>query len=240
MVEGRSAFSPAQLAAQAVLWLNLGPQPVAPLVGIWWTLPIEFGYYLLLPLLVPLLRPRRLPYVVAGAIVLTIAYRYGMFLHAQERSIGEKLLLIEQRPGRLDQFVIGSATAVWVAWRADGARLLAPPAARLLLLAGTTLVGALVWQIHVRFEAYWNGHVLLLSFHLLLSAGFAAIIVAACSERIRDLRLLHSRPVLFVGTISYSHHLWHSLVLDWLGRQAWADADSHHRGKAGNDSDGHR
>lgn len=226
LTEGRLALSPSQLAAHAVLWLNLGPQPVAPLVGVWWTLPIEFGYYLALPVLVPWLRPGRLPYLIAAAIALTFAYRYGMFLHAQDRSIGEKLLLLEQLPGRLDQFVIGSATAVWVSWRADHARQLAPWPARLLLLGGVALVGALVWLVHVNTATFWNGHALLFCFHLLASVGFAAIIVAACSERIRDLRILRSRPLLFVGTISYSLYLWHALVLDWLGRQDWLDSAS--------------
>lgn len=71
-------------------------------------------------------------------------------------------------------------------------------------MGGGALAGTLVWQLHLHSAAYRNGHVLLFCIHRLLAVAFAAIIVATCSERVRDLRIPHSRPALFVGTVSYS------------------------------------
>ncbi len=221
LVDGRFGISLSALAAHAVLWLNLGPDPVPPLVGVWWTLPIEFGYYLLLPLLVPLLRPRRLIWLVPLALILTFAYRYGMFLHAADRSVGDKVLLLEQLPGRFDQFVLGSVAAVLVSRLDRFGTALAPAAARSLTLGGIALVALLIAMINRMFMQYWEGHWLLYSFHGLASIAIAAFIIGACSDRVRDWRILASTPLLFAGTISYSLYLWHQLILQWLSKQAW-------------------
>jgi peptidoglycan/LPS O-acetylase OafA/YrhL len=39
------------LPFQFILWANLPPVMVQPLNGVWWTLPVELGFYLILPLL---------------------------------------------------------------------------------------------------------------------------------------------------------------------------------------------
>lgn len=115
LTEDRWALQGRALAAHLVMYLNIGTQPVPPLVGVWWTLPIEFSYYLLLPLLLPFMHGRRVMLLLVVAIGATLAYRWGMFQYAQGRTISEKVLLMEQLPGRLDQFVLGSLAAVWVA-----------------------------------------------------------------------------------------------------------------------------
>ena len=42
-------LSGTEWAAHAVMFFNVGPDPVRPLVGLWWTLPVELSFYLLLP-----------------------------------------------------------------------------------------------------------------------------------------------------------------------------------------------
>ena len=39
------------LPFQFLLWVNLPPVMVEPLNLVWWTLPVELGFYLILPLL---------------------------------------------------------------------------------------------------------------------------------------------------------------------------------------------
>lgn len=221
--ENRLGLSVGSLAAHMVLWLNIGPQPVAPLVSVWWTLPIEFGYYLLLPFLAPLLTYRRVTALIVAAIAVSVAYRFGMFEYADGRSIGEKVLLLEQLPGRLDQFVIGSAAAVWVANRPDKGRALSPFVARLLFVGGIAFIATLALQLHWNPSAYWEGHPLLFCFHMLTSFGIAAVVIAACSDTLDDFRVLRSRTMVFLGTVSYSLYLWHQLILMWLARQPWVE-----------------
>ena len=45
-------FTLSELWQSALLWINMPPTMVAPLNLVWWTLPIEFSFYLALPLLV--------------------------------------------------------------------------------------------------------------------------------------------------------------------------------------------
>lgn len=220
---GTLPLSGSQLASHLVLWLNLGPQPVAPLVGVWWTLPIEFGFYLLLPLLAPWLRPARILWLLLLAIVATLGYRYAMFAYISERSVGEKVLMLEQLPGRLDQFIVGTFAAVYIANRPDLGRALSRKAGLILAILGTTLLLTLITLAHLNFETYWSGNPLLFVFHLLAAIAVAALIVAACSDRVKDLRVLRSRPLVFLGTVSYSLYLWHQLILMWLARQPWID-----------------
>ena len=46
----------ATLPLQFLLWINLPPFMAQPINGVWWTLPVELGFYLLLPLVGLLLR----------------------------------------------------------------------------------------------------------------------------------------------------------------------------------------
>ena len=222
-VENRLAITPSAIAAHAALWLNIGSQPVAPLVGVWWTLPIEFGYYLLLPFLVPLLTPKRCLWLLLGAIGITLAYRYGMFQHAvaQGYSVGEKVLLLEQLPGRIDQFVLGSIAAVWIAHQPDYGRNLDAGRARSLTIVGVAVVVLMMALLHWNVMTYWEGNALLFCFHLIVSLGVTAFIIGACSDQHPDLRMLRLRPFVFLGTISYSVYLWHQLIIQWLGKQDW-------------------
>lgn len=223
LVEGRLGLTPRELGAHLLLWLNVGPAPVTPLVAVTWTLPIEFGFYLLLPLLVPLLTPRRALWLMAGAIVCTFAYRYGMFLAIADDSVSEKVRLLEQLPGRLDQFMVGAITAVWVANRAGLGRRLSFLQTRALTLFGLGVFVVMFVLMYYNQMQYFDGHPLLFSFHLGISVGIAALILALCSDQNRDLRVLASAPMVFLGTISYSFYLWHQLIIQWLMKQAWVD-----------------
>jgi len=170
-----------------------------------------------------LMTPRRVLWLAIGAICVTLAYRYGMFLHAADRSVGEKVLLLEQMPGRLDQFALGSVAAVWVANRSDMGRSLAPWLARALIVFALSVIAILFYLMGRNYLMYWEGHPLLFSFHLGISVAIVALIIALCSDRERDLRLLRTRPMIFLGTISYSLYLWHQLILQWLAKQPWLD-----------------
>ncbi len=221
IVEQRAGLSTGGLIAHLLLFLNLGPQPVSPLVGVWWTLPIEFGYYLVLPLLLPFLRGHRIWALLVVVIALTLAYRYGMFLYALDRPISTKVILIEQLPGRLDQFVLGSLAAVWIARQPDLGRNLDPGRSRALTLVGLAIALLLMHLLHWNSAGYWAGEGLLFCFHLFMGLAIALIIVGLCSDHHPDTRLLRARPLVFLGTVSYSFYLWHQLIIMRLAREAW-------------------
>ena len=67
--------------AHLLMFFNIGWAPVQPMVGVWWTLPVELGFYLVLPLLAPLLRPARWIVALAVGIAISVLYRFWAAAH---------------------------------------------------------------------------------------------------------------------------------------------------------------
>jgi len=203
------------LLAHAFMFFNIGWNPVQPLVGIWWTLPVEFSFYLLLPLIAPFMRPGRWMIILLGGIALSILYRLWAADHFADAPGGTVFLVASQIPGVLPEFLLGASAALLVQWldlRTD----IRIPAFLLdaLFLVGAILVGLWFWQVTLPNGAYyWAGH------WNMLVAPFAlglplSVIVASLYLGSRLGRLLFANPVVYyVGLISYSLYLWHFVVL---------------------------
>ena len=71
----------ASFVAHLLMFFNIAWNPVTPMVGVWWTLPVEMGFYLLLPLLALFMRPGRWIYVLLGGMVLSMVYRSWAAAH---------------------------------------------------------------------------------------------------------------------------------------------------------------
>ena len=202
-------LAPWPLLAHAGLWLNIGSEPVRPLVGVWWTLPVEAGFYLLLPLLALLLRPRRWPWLLL-LVLAAWAYRYQVLSAGLPR--GLVVAWADHLPGRIDQFVIGMLGAY--AWVHAGLaqRLAARGRQELLALAGLAvlaLLAALPFWLGARAGPAPSPHPGLLAWHGAVSAGLLALLWVAAAGGSRTLGWLGSRPLRFLGAISYSLYLWH-------------------------------
>jgi len=220
-----------EILSQALLAHNLLGSQEHQLNPVYWTLPVEFDFYLLLPIMAFLIPPRRWPWLLLLGLVLVIGYRYSLF-HAllTEAPTPEKVWWLNQLPGRIDQFLAGM-TAAWIysAIRQQGFRTSRIYRSRALLLAlGIVGFAFMAWYIHrtqpigatnVAGLTYWGGHWSLFFWHS-LSGIFIALIVlgAALGTRLTD-QLLANRPILFLGIISYSLYLWHFPIIQWLSRQ---------------------
>jgi len=198
--------------AHAFMAFNLGPNPVRPTVGVWWTLPVEFSFYLVLPLIAVLMQPKRWPWFVAASIAFSIAWRYWA-----TRYLGgaEPFLLASHLPGSLPEFTLGASAALLtqrervgnppapVAWKLDA-----------LFLAGVT--AAVVWMwfaIAVHGLEYWGGHWSMLITPTVMGTclGFS---VFGLYQGSRLGRALLANPlVYFTGLVSYSLYLWHFVVM---------------------------
>lgn len=206
------------LLAHLVLALNIGPDPVAPLVGVWWTLPIEFAFYLVLPLLLPWLTPRRVLPLLFGAVALTVAYRWHAFEATRALDIGYRVVALEQLPGRIDQFVVGMVAA-WLVVRADAAgRAPSIRAGRTILALGLAGAVACALALAAVQADYWEGHPLLFAWHATFSLPVACLVVGAIYGGRVPAALLANRAMVFLGTISYGIYLWHQELIRELHR----------------------
>jgi peptidoglycan/LPS O-acetylase OafA/YrhL len=216
------------MLAHALLWLNAWPR-IEPLFGHWWTLPVEFGFYLLLPVLAHAFAPRRWPWLL-GLVALAWTWRAWWLLHP--RGDFAHFAWVDALPGRIDQFAIGMLAAwAWVRHEAMG-RGLAPRTANALLLAGGVLFLASPALLLLDGRAMVNPtlslHPVVLAWHGLASLPVAGMLVACIAGAPWAARWLASRPLLWLGDISYSLYLWHLPVIAWMawqsgGRLATAD-----------------
>ncbi|MGB0132420.1 acyltransferase family protein, partial [Dokdonella sp.] len=184
---------------------------VAPMVGVWFTLPIEFAFYLVLPLIAPLIDRRRWYWLLVGALAISIGYRYFMHLAFMDDPVSTQVIALERMPGRIDQFVIGMlAGAAFIAARLRGWRPRWPT-----LWFGAGLVGAVATcaaLISVAGE-YWGGHPLLYVWHALFSICLVPILLACAWGAPVTMRLFANRPMRYLGDISFGVYLWHMPIL---------------------------
>ena len=197
------------------LWLLIGDPPVMPLNGVWFTLPIEFAFYLVLPVLALLLAPRRWPWLLMGAVLFTFAYRWYAYAGVAMAPVPVRVNVIERFPGRIDQFVIGMVAAYfYVAWRARDA--LRRVVADRLLWLGLIGLTAMCAAIYIVRATYWDGHPLLFCWHLLTSLALVCLLLGCASGSRFGAPLFGNRGVRYLGQISFGVYLWHFPILLWI------------------------
>ena len=166
-----------------------------------WSLSVEVGFYALLPLaafaLVRLARSHGRAGLLAGCALLAGAGLVWTLVGALRQWPETTMTSL---PTYLPVFATGMAAAALLHGRA-----VSPGVARALLVAGAAVV---------LLNGWWHsagtglvGHVLL---DLPAAIGFAAIIVAVST---RPVRVLESRPIRALGTVSYGTYLWHMPVV---------------------------
>lgn len=199
-----------------------------------WSLIVEAGFYLLLPLLAGLTRPRaprsadRQAAVelalLAGMVLVALGWKIGVHAYG----LGDERVTTVWLPGYLDWFALGMGAAVLRAWHgatgrartleelagAAGTCLLV--AVLLLWLATTPFAGPrdltppTAWEALVKHGLYGLAAAALL---LPLVLGRRGAAGASAWER-----FLASRPARRVGRISYGIFLWHLVALDLVYR----------------------
>lgn len=205
-----------QLLAYLSMQFWLHPAMGSLLNGVWWTLPVEWNFYLLLPLLAWVLARARAWLVVLAVLLWVASFR----LAAYESLFSGVLVfgiptdvygagMINQIVGRIDQFLAG-LLAAWALQRlgARGARFATP-----LLLLGLAAMFAMVLDLHVNGSVIERGRVPLLFWHhTLTGAALACVVFGAAAGAPLAGRLFGGRAIGFLGAISYSLYLWHAVV----------------------------
>lgn len=193
--------------AQWSLSYDLGPRAANPLLAVWWTLPVELGFYLLFPWLLPRLRGRGRWALLALAVGIAL---FRLWLAAGGLPRVEAVAWAGHLPGRLDAFLIGMLAADALARREARARqdvagwLAATCAvAGLGLLLLPRALGVLNAQVlsNTLWMAFWP------SAYALCCAGLLVWAAAADAVPGQPRRLV--RVLAALGTVSYGVYLWH-------------------------------
>jgi peptidoglycan/LPS O-acetylase OafA/YrhL len=197
------------------MFFNIGWNPVQPMVGVWWTLPVELSFYLLLPLIAFFMRPGRWLIFLPTCILLSLLYRLWCADYFAAAPEGAVFLAASHLPGSLPEFLLGASAALLVQWLE--LRSIKRPAAWVLdglFLVGAALVSIWFWSIVLpNGDVYWSGHWSMVIAPLALGAALSLMVVSLYwGSRIG--RVLFANPVVyFFGLISYSLYLWHFIVL---------------------------
>jgi peptidoglycan/LPS O-acetylase OafA/YrhL len=207
------------LLAHLFMFFNMGWDPVQPIVGIWWTLPVELSFYLILPFIASFMRPGRWIVFLLAAILLSMLYRIWSVDHFLAAPVGAVFLAASLLPGSLPEFLLGASAAMIVqkfdlqaikrptVWILDG-----------IFLAGVILANVWFWSVMLPYGSiFWSGHWSMVVAPIALGLPLSMIVISLYwGSRIG--RLLFANPVVyFLGLISYSLYLWHFVVLQQAG-----------------------
>jgi len=216
------------LAAHLLMFFNIGWHPFRPMVGVWWTLPVEMGFYLLLPLLAPLLRPARWVPALLTGIALSLVYRAWAASHFGTLGDGAVFLAASQLPGSLAEFLLGASAALVARWVSrQGLARPAPWMLDLLFVLGLLVPATWLWQVVLGAgTAYWMGHWGMIVAPLALGLPLSAAVLALYWGSRIGTFLLANRLMYYLGLISYSLYLWHFVVMQQiqlLAGSSWAE-----------------
>ena len=207
------------LLAHLLMFFNMGWDPVRPIVGIWWTLPVELSFYLVLPFIASFMRPGRWMVFLLAGILLSMLYRIWSVDHFAAEPGDAVFLAASLLPGALPEFLLGASAAMIVqkfdlqaikrptAWILDG-----------IFLAGVILANVWFWKVMLPYGSiFWSGHWSMVIAPLALGLPLSMIVISLYwGSRIGS--LLFANPVVyFLGLISYSLYLWHFVVLQQAG-----------------------
>ena len=188
-----------------------------PWSATWWSLATEAQFYLLLPLL-PLAVRTRASRVVAASILIILTVLYWVFVTGIARPDSGVLTsrIAHSVFGRAPAFLLG-VTVAWIYQRygdfirssLENKSWLRAGGADLMLLAVLLLLGMLLrWVAHVGYavaEFGFGNHV----WHALEAFLWSSVLFLVLFAPMKAKRLLGSRPLVWVGVVSYSTYIWH-------------------------------
>lgn len=198
------------------------PLGVEPINLVWWTLPIEFAFYLALPFLALLLRPQRGLWLLAGCLAAMYLWRHGVILRLADAPLQVRVYATYQLPGSMDAFGMGMLAALlhvnqsrmpsWLLPRINFSRL---------GILGLALVLVAIYWLPGRRHEYWADNPIFYLWTPALVVGVAAIILAGVRGSRMVNRLFANRFMIYSGLVSYSFYLWHLPILRWIVEMEW-------------------
>jgi peptidoglycan/LPS O-acetylase OafA/YrhL len=200
----RSPPEKEDLLLHLVMFHNLVERYLVTINDVFWTIPFEWQFYLVFPLLFVALRRTNLVALYVVAALLALGTKEWVVIH-------DNGYMQLQLPIRLDAFVAGMCAATF----AEHHRL----QRRAALIAFTLGLAGLLGTPWI-YSAYpFGGHyfdAMGLTRPLWVQASICLFLLGLSGEPHPGIRLFSNRLVVWLGLISYSIYLVHVPVLDFL------------------------
>lgn len=210
-------LSPPDMIRHLLMLFTPPPLGVEARNGVWWTLPIEFSFYLALPLLAPLLRANRWMWLLVLSLSVMMIWRHFVVVWLADSPVPARVLASYQLPGSADMFGLGMFAALVQVNRNRLPEWLRPPSnMNRSTVLGLLLVVVAIYWLHLRASEYWIDKPIFYLWTLSLSLGIVAIMLAAVAGGRLANAMFGNRFMVFSGTVSYSIYLWHLPILVWL------------------------
>lgn len=177
-----------------------------------WSVGLEMQFYLLMALVTPWIARASVLRIYLLWVAVALGWRLAstFWLPPGASSPILQFIYASQLPGTLDEFATGIVLAKWL--KSGHLR----PDARLFwrALLAAVLLSVVAWRLVPGEATYWSKPVAIVGARTLLSLAFGAMVVCAICWPWTPGRF--SRPLRYLGEISYGIYLWHMPVLATL------------------------
>lgn len=196
------------LVLHALMLHNFFPGIGASINGPYWTLGVEFPYYMIMLAVAPFLRQRASYWLCTGLMVLVaLTWRSAVFLNYPDEAT--RFFHATQVFGTLDEFFIGGLAAYLVGHRKWGPWL--KENGRLIFSIGLACTLATFYYQESRFPTYWAAPETAILWRTAL-AGAMSVVIMGCAHW-APTKVLKWTGLPWLGKISYSLYLYHMLPI---------------------------
>lgn len=193
------------LPLQFLLWINLPPAMATPINLVWWTLPVELCFYLVLPLLGYALRLVGGWGLILMGLAVTLVWRAWVFSTPDVSNYLTVLPVLDSLPGVFFTFMLGVCLNFLPTDIGDSARRAA------MVTAICALLLLMQWQMALN-DVYWHGHWILVIWPPMVACTIATVVYCLSKPSIG--RHWLGNPLLIgLGHVSFGIYLWHFQVL---------------------------
>ena len=184
--------------------------------GVWWTLPIELSFYLVLPLLSPLACRRHKVLLLVVSMLSMACWRW--YVLGVLDPVSQLPVWAYQLPGSMDTFGLGMLGAVIHVQYSEQRERFAQYQkwlTGLLCLTPFIFVFLGIWMAD-EYETYWTVSSIFFLWTPIFGSAVLIVILNCAQNQWLTNKLLANRIVFYLGTISYGVYLWHAPIGRWL------------------------